>query len=242
MLARSGIPVVRTLFTEKSFTPFLFLPMSNDNLEQETLVDDNPVPVETSEVDTGAKVANDAMNDPAVSENINVPLTNGDMGFISDMLSGAKTPGCLINIGNFINSFVGLVTAYQDGLAKIEQKQNAEYLALAKEFFVLDAQDRPTMNEESNTYKLVEGKTQDDLQDYNTRTTNITTHFTKEKNDLANEVHIISVTHDVLWNFKHSFLYDVSIELAQKSMNIKPENSGNFVAILYSITQKVHSL
>lgn len=199
--------------------------MSNDTID--------PVDVSSEE----------AVNDvPTQEDNLNIPLTNGDMGFISDMLAGAKTPGCLINIGNFINAFVGHVTAYQDRLQKIETKQNEEYMALGKEFFVLDDQGRPTMTEDHKSYVLVEGKTEADLQDYNTRATNITARFTQEKNDVANEVNVVSVSHDVLWDFKHSFLNDVSIELAQKSMNIKPENSGNFVAILYSITQKVKSL
>lgn len=214
--------------------------MSNDTLEQEVPATPEP------EVDTmdGVEPDDSAVKASAnpVEETLNIPLTNGDMGFISDMLAGAKTPGCLVNIGNFINAFVGHVTAYQDRLQKIETKQNAEYMALAKEFFVLDDQDRPTLTEDWKSYVLVEGKTEADLQDYNTRATNITAHFTKEKNDLANEVHIISVSYDVLWDFKHSFLNDISIEQAQKSMKIKDESSGNFVAILYSITQKVNSL
>ncbi len=214
--------------------------MSNDTLEQEVPATPEP------EVDTMDGVEPDysavkASANP-VEEILNIPLTNGDMGFISDMLAGAKTPGCLINIGNFINAFVGHVTAYQDRLQKIEAKQNEEYMALAKEFFVLDDQGRPTMSEDHKSYVLVEGKTEADLQDYNTRATNITAHFTQERKDVDNEVNVVSVSHDVLWNFKQSFLHDVSIELAQKSMNVKPEHSGNFVSILYSITQKVKSL
>lgn len=218
--------------------------MSNDNLEQEVPATPESETVEVP-VDDGAKIPSEGMNawsDPAVQENKNIPLTNGDMGFISDMLAGAKTPGCLVRMGNFINTFVGTITAYQEGLQKIETEQNAEYMALGKEFFVLDDQGRPTLTEDQKSYVLVEGKTEADLQDYNTRATNITAHFTQKKNDLANEVHIISVPHDVLWDFKHSFLHDISIEQAQKSMKIKDENSGNFVAILYSITQKVNSL
>jgi len=229
---KSNRAIPFTLFTRIYFFIFFIMP---ETTEQETPVDlpteDNQVSVtpELQEVETS-------------EETLNIPLTNGDMGFISDMLAGAKTPGCLINIGNFINAFVGHITAYQERLQKIEQEQNAEYLNLGKEFFVLDGEGRPTMTEDQKSYVLVEGKTTDDLQDYNTRATNITAHFTEKKNDVANEINVISVSHDVLWNFKQSFLHDVSIELAQKSMNIKPEVSGNFVAILYSITQKVKLL
>lgn len=212
--------------------------MSNDTLEQEVPATPEP------EVDTmdGVGLLKDVPSSHSATDNMNIPLTNGDMGFISDMLAGAKTPGCLVNIGNFINAFVGHVTAYQDRLQKIEAKQNEEYMALGKEFFVLDDQGRPTMTEDHKSYVLVEGKTEADLQDYNTRATNITAHFTQEKNDVANEVNVVSVPFIVLQDFKYSFLNNISIELAQKSMNIKPENSGNFVAILYSITQKVKSL
>ncbi len=217
--------------------------MSNDTLEQEVPVTPESETVEVP-VDDGVEVSNEAVNDvPSTSsDTVNIPLTNGDMGFISDMLAGAKTPGCLVRIGNFINCFVGNVTAYQDRLQKIETKQNEEYMALGKEFFVLDDQGRPTMTEDRKSYVLVEGKTEADLQDYNTRATNITAHFTKEKNDVANEVNVVSVPFTVLQDFKFSFMNEISIELAQKSMNIKPEVSGNFVAILYSITQKVNSL
>ena len=194
-------------------------------------------------VDTSVKVANnDATQDHEVSESVNIALTNGDMWFISDMLAGAKTPGALLKIGSFINTFVGTITSYQETLQKIEAEQNSEYMSLGKEFFVLDEQGRPTLTEDGKSYVLVEGKTDADLEDYSTRAANITTHFTQKKNDIANEVQVISVPHDVLWNFKHAFLHDISIETAQRVMKIKDENSGNFVAILYSVTQKVNSL
>lgn len=116
--------------------------MSNDTLEQEVPATPEP------EVD-GVEVSNEAVNDvPTQEDNLNIPLTNGDMGFISDMLAGAKTPGCLVRMGNFINTFVGTITAYQEGLQKIETEQNAEYMALGKEFFVLDEQSRPTLTED----------------------------------------------------------------------------------------------
>ena len=124
------------------------------------------------------------------------------------MLAGAKTPGALLNIGSFINTFVGIITSYQENLQKIEAEQNAEYMSLGKEFFVLDEQGRPTLTEDQKSYVFVEGKTEADLQDYNTRATNITAHFTQKKNDIANEVQVISVPYDVLWNFKNAFLHD----------------------------------
>lgn len=218
--------------------------MSNDNLEQEVPATTESETVEVP-VEWDAGVPSETMNawsGPAVSESVNIALTNGDMWFISDMLAGAKTPGALLNIGSFINTFVGTITSYQETLQKIEAEQNAEYMSLGKEFFVLDDQGRPTLTEDGKSYVLVEGKTDADLQDYNTRATNITAHFTQKKNDIANEVQVISVPYDVLWNFKHAFLHDISIETAQRVMRIKDENSGNFVAILYSVTQKVHSL
>lgn len=214
--------------------------MSNDTTEvpvDEVPVDEVPMPDELPSVD-GKVGANPADH----NEMITLPLTNGDMGFISDMLAGAVTPSCLVHVGNFMNSFLDKVTAYQGKLQEIEAEQNKEYMALGKEFFVLDAQGRPTKPAEGEPFVLVEGKTQDDLKDYHTRANNITSHYTQKKNDVANEIQTFTVSHDVLWNFKHHFLNNINIDQAQKNMGIKPETSGNFVAILYSISQKVTAL
>lgn len=238
-LSKSNRAILFTLLVR--IYPFSFLTMSNDTLEQEVPATPESETVEVP-VDDESEVHPEGTNNTPISENKNISLTNGDMWFISDMLSGAKTPVALLNIGSFINTFVGLITSYQENLQKIEAEQNAEYMSLGKEFLVLDEQGRPTLTEDGKSYVLAEGKTDADFQDYNTRATNITTHFTQKKNDLANEVHIISVPHDVLSNFKYAFLYDISIETAQRVMKIKDENSGNFVAILYSITQKVNFL
>lgn len=192
-------------------------------------------------------MSNDTTTSEEVSPDANniqrdIVLTNGDMGFISDMLAGASTPACLVHIGNFMNWFLGTVTAYQEKLSKIEAEQNAEYLAMGKEFFVLDEQGRPTMKEDGTSYILVDGKTDEDLKEYNVRATNITNHFTEKRNELANEIQVFSVSESVLYNFQHEFLRGINIDQAQKNMQIKPENSGNFVAILYSISQKVLAL
>lgn len=59
MLARSGIPVIRTLLVR--IYPFSFLTMSNDNLEQEVPATPESETVEVP-VDTDAKIPSEGMN------------------------------------------------------------------------------------------------------------------------------------------------------------------------------------
>lgn len=218
--------------------------MSNDNLEQEVPATPESETVEVP-VDDGAKSAD--LNSAYPGKRV-ITLTYGDMGFISDIMAGAKTPYALVSIGNFVGTFLDKIATYQEEANKLTSSHTEQYIALAKEFFVLDEQMNPTVDEETKKWKLIEGKTDEDTKDFGTRHNNMTAQFNDEKNKLANKSFSFEVDEYLLWNFKDAFLHNVDIQIAQRELTMKPgqppnpQDAANFVAILYSVATKIRSL
>lgn len=186
-----------------------------------------------------------------LDDNTSVVITLGDAGFISDMLSGAKTPGTLSNLAEFISFFLTHIADYEKGLAEIDKVSEGEYIALAKEFFILDEKLNPTIDEETQKWKLLEGKTEADMDDYSTRNRNIGQVALEKKNLLANKEITVSVPFSVFFEFRHAFLTEIDVEQAVRKIvhsRINPQDhnalereTANFIATLYSVTKKIRS-
>lgn len=193
---------------------------------------------------------NDAgTNDGCEVERLRViTLTYGDMWFISDMMAGAKSPGALVSIGNFVGLFLNRIASYEVEATKLKSSHTEQYISLAKEFFVIDENNNPTVNQETGKWELLEGKTDEDVKEFTTRHGNMTTQFSEENNKLSNKEFQFDVPWSTLWNFVDAFLNGLDIQVAQRELLSKPnqpmnpQESANFVAALYSVAQKIKTL
>lgn len=167
-------------------------------------------------------------------------ITKSELGFISDLISGAQTPGALLAIGNFVGHVSNHVLGYQSDLEALANGQKLAMEDLAKEYFEQDEQGQPKIEAVTDpttgqeTQKWVE-KAGVDIKKFEELYKSMTDESMKARQDLGMAKIAVVVEDNVFHNFKNALMNDVRIIDAIRAMGLKDEKQHQeFIGVLYN--------
>lgn len=173
-------------------------------------------------------------------------LTKSELGFLSDLLAGAQTPGALLAIGNFVGHVSEHVLGYQNQLNELVEGQKAALEQLAKEYFEQDEQGNPKLEtivneqgQEVQKWILIEGKDETEFQKLYKEKTD---ESMKARSDLGLQKIQIEVDQNVFINFKNALMDDVRIMDVMRGLQLEVKEHQNFTGVLYSVLASLDSI
>lgn len=173
-------------------------------------------------------------------------LTKSELGFISDLLAGAQTPGALLAIGNFVGHVSEHVLGYQNQLNELVEGQKIALENLAKEYFEQDENGQPKIETATNEqgqevqkWVPIAGK---DVAEFEKLYKEKTDESMKARADLGMQKIKIEVDQNVFFNFKSAVLNDVRIADVMRGLQLEVKEHQNFTGVLYNVLVSLDSI
>lgn len=174
-------------------------------------------------------------------------LTKSELGFISDLLAGAQTPGALLAIGNFVGHVSEQVLGYQNQLNELVEGQKIALEQLAKEYFEQDEQGNPKIEtskdpisgQDVQKWVPIEGK---DITEFEKLYKEKTDESMKARADLGLQKIQLDVDQAVFFNFKNAVLNDVKIMDVMRGLQLEVKEHQNFTGVLYNVLVSLDSI
>lgn len=172
-------------------------------------------------------------------------LTKSELGFISDLLAGAQTPGALLAIGNFVGHVSEHVLGYQNQLNELVDGQKIALEQLAKEYFEQDENGQPKIEtvqrdgQDVQQWVLIAGKDQAEFEKLYKEKTD---EAMKARADLGMQKIKLEVDQEVFFNFKNAVLNDVKIMDVMRGLQLEVKEHQNFTGVLYNVLVSLDSI